>query len=247
MTQLLRSAILLLLINPLAQASPVTEFTNGDWIQIGADDGVDIHGFVDPGWGGQKFDAEYLYVRLQDTTLSVGLQTGFNLDSGHVNYKNKNYYAGDLALSFDGDNDYEYAIDFGLYTEGYRHGSIDAGSNTGKDEAGLYQVTDWNNDIYFQQSVPFAMDSGTKVADLSENSWYQEADSYYRIASFDLTTLGLTEINFSAHWTMSCGNDVVEGPMTKPVRITTVTEPSPLPLIGIGFIAMLILRRKENR
>jgi hypothetical protein len=46
---------------------------------------------------------------------------------------------------------------------------------------------------------------------------------------------------------MSCGNDVVEGPMTKPVRITTVTEPSPLPLIGIGFIAMLILRRKENR
>jgi hypothetical protein len=97
-----------------AAAGPVSQW-DSSWTQVAADDTVGPGGFVDPGWGGQAFDAEYLYYKWSGSVLSIGVQSGFNLTTGLVASGGKNYYAGDLALSFDSNaSNYEYAVDFCL-------------------------------------------------------------------------------------------------------------------------------------
>ncbi len=83
------------------------------------------------------------------------------------------YFAGDLALSFDGLPGYEYAVDFGFLAKDYNGNDL-VSTDTGDDlldDAGLYRVAEWNNDILFPVgSSPFAMDEDTLVAHaLTEN------------------------------------------------------------------------------
>lgn len=233
-----------LLLAGITHAAPVSYWVDNGFSQIGDDEGVAGNGFVNPGWGGQDFDAEYMFYKIEGTQLHIGLQTGFDVSTGHINYNGRDYYAGDIALSFDGDtSNYEYAIDFGLFTQGYTGGPIDAGSGTGIDAAGLYSVSSWNNDIYFDQSAPYAMDAGTLEASLLSNDTGLIGESYYQTASFDLTLLGLTgDLELDSHWTMSCGNDYVNGhtDLTVPV-----SEPATLPLLAFGTLLMLMGQRRR--
>ncbi|WP_456385086.1 PEP-CTERM sorting domain-containing protein [Desulfolithobacter sp.] len=217
-------------------AVPLDVFsTDPSWIRIADDDGVAGNGFVDPGWGGQDFDAEYLYYQLDGNTLSIGLQTGFDVVDGHVRHQGRDYYSGDLALSFDGDESgYEYAFDFGLYTDSYYN---TLGTT---DDSGLYLVHDWNNDIYFSESAPFAMEAGSLLTTGSTEAGYDpSADSYYRIVSFDISSLSLSAFTgVDVHWTMSCGNDAIDG--TAPVP-----EPATMLLFGAGLAALATGARKK--
>lgn len=222
----------------------VLDFWAADgWKVLDAEDGIGVDGYVGPGWGGQAFDAEYLFFKKEGSILSLGLQTGFDLSDGHQTSGRKSYYAGDLALAFNG-GAYDHAIDFGFVTKDY-HGEDNVGLGSGNlDAAGLYKVTEWNNDIAFDISSPFAMDEGSFVTSLSgaSNGAESKADglSYYRTASFDLAALGFNVADFSAHWTMSCGNDVVEGSAAVP-------EPSALLLMAGGLFGLIGGRKLKNR
>ncbi len=204
--------------------------SNG-WIQIADDEGI-----VTPGGGGQLFDAEYLFYKIADDVLSIGLQSGFDLVDGQVLYKNKKYYSGDLALSFDGDTgNYEYAFDFGLLTKNYYNNTV-GGS---PDVAGLYANVDWNKGVYtkYQASNPFAMNSGSFVSTANASTTAgQEGDSYWRTVSFDVTSLhSFTALD--VHWTMSCGNDVIEAHTNMP-NTSPVSEPATMVLLGSGLAGL---------
>ncbi len=96
------------------------------------------------------------------------------MTSGLRRNRTTSYFASDLTLSFDGLPGYEYAVDFGLLTKDYNGNdlvSTDTGNDDVLDDAGLYRMTEWDNDILFPvESSPFAMAEGTLVAlALTEN------------------------------------------------------------------------------
>ena len=178
-------------------------------------------------------------------------------------------------MSFDGAtlgdvSTYEYAIDFGNLTRDYNGKDLvdaDAPADSdGIDDPGLYRVTNWNNDIYFDgpggnstgdgknSSSPFAMEEGSRVLDqgngpnelkflINDSDTINNQVSYYRAYGFDISALALNDISqLDVHWTMSCGNDAVDG------QVALVPEPS-LPgllLSGLlGLFGSLSLRRSR--
>ncbi len=234
-----------------ASAAPLSVW-DSTWTQFASENSTGTGNFkVNPGWGGQAFDVEYLYHKSVGSTLYIGVQTGFDIISGQQTYgsSSKDYYAGDLALSFDGDNSaYEYGVDFGLYTESYTSGNkVDSSllDLTGIDPAGLYTVNDWNNDIAFPISSPFAIDDGTKIGEIGtgvgsgSNGDSGDNFSYYRWISFDASGLDLSSVD--VHWTMSCGNDAIDG------NFSSVPEPSLLSLLGIGLLGLGFVRRRKAK
>ncbi len=298
------------------------------WSSDGWEVITDADGATTPGSGGQAFDTEYLYYKYNESTneISVGLQTGFDIIDGRLDYNNHAYYAGDLALSFDGvgANDtnssnnstnsdaysatYEYAIDFGLQTKTYNYGIIEASgaddynndgdlndsmtinysqtsdrtfsegdNNDGVDQAGLYAVSEWNNDIYYTSSSPFAMDEGTLLQSIAfTNTGLSNGDissnpgtnsygggfsdgtnnsgtdaSYFRVVTFSLDNIVDLASNFTvdAHWTMSCGNDFINGNESYAASNPSnpVPEPSILALFSMGFLSMGLIAYRRRK
>lgn len=242
-----------LMCSTQAVAGPITAelgfWATDGWTRFANDDGE-----LSPGVGGQAFDAEYLYYKYSSGILSLGIQTGFNVLTGKQLYSDgKYYYAGDLAVSVDNHvttgagagSTYEYGVDFGLLTKGYYGGQlIDAGSGTGIDDAGLYLVSSWSNDVYtgHHASDPFAIDGGVKVASLLTNQAGYDAGlkTYYRTVSLDVSGLGWGDgFGLDAHWTMSCGNDAIHGH-------TPVPEPGGMPLLALGLAGLLFGRTRKR-
>ncbi|MBC8386253.1 MAG: PEP-CTERM sorting domain-containing protein [Gammaproteobacteria bacterium] len=272
------------------------------WVTIGSDDGIKY------GHGGQDFDTEYLFFKydygatdaFSDDTISIGLQTGFDVNTGYVRYGSQDYWGGDLALSFDNDvatsggsttmsNTYEYAVDFGLRTKDRYNNTVQSmtsGGSNGYDQAGLYKILTgteanalnpvfstgdhllWDKDINYTSSNPFAMDEGqllqalsfTKVESGSTlgtpglNAFGKIGDGFYRTVTFqaDKVLASAGAFTVDAHWTMSCGNDAINGSFdvagyTPPGGGTPVPEPSVLALFSIGSLSMgfMGLRRRK--
>lgn len=257
-------------INATPQVQSVASYFDSSWKVITSDEEGPT-----PGLGGQAFDAEYLLYKIEGSILYLGLQSGFDLIDGYQyfdTYSQDHYWAGDLALSFDGDaivtssdpiamaNSYEFGIDFGLRTADYNSNTVDAtnpsvdGLVEGKDKAGVYRVGEgeWNTNMvnsFEDNSSPFAMNqqwSGTGtnpyLASLTLNTAGQEDRSYYRAVAFNLTQLGLnlSNLRMDVHWTMSCGNDNINGSQQ-----ISVPEPSVLFLIFTGLICLVGRRNSK--
>lgn len=237
------TSLICLVLQSAATAELIAGETWTGWTIISNEDDV-----IDFGGGGQTFDAEYLLYKYDANSgsLSIGLQTGFDISSGYQPHNGKNYWAGDIALSFDADSSaYEFAIDFGLQNCGFsqrNNSSCGTADQQGlNDAAGIYQSVNWNNDIHPNHLVssPFAMETGSLLIDLATgNNMAGSATaggemSFYRQITFDLAELNIGQVTaFDAHWTMSSGNDAINGSAS----ISQV----PIPAAGYLFTSALL-------
>jgi len=210
-------------------------FNLSEWAGYYAeDDGVRYYdGFVNPGWGGQAFDVEYLGLYITSDKVYFGLQTGFNVAADNVS----GYRPGDFALDVNGDGTYDYAIDFSI-----------SGTTSGTPASfSLYKVTNWEDSVYFPIANPFEMKDGEKVDDFTgvfgSGYYANNSDgglSYVLEGSFNLSLLGAyTGNDIGIHWTMQCGNDYLNQ------TSAPVPEPATMLLFGCGLIGLAAVGRKK--
>ena len=109
--------------------------------------------------------------------------------------------------------------------------------------------------------------ASSNVTDTGLNaSWYVVPDPVpdpnpdtttgYIAYSFNLQELGFTDVGdhwLAFHWTMSCGNDVIEGVFDykvedepDPPGSSHVAEPASLALLGLGMAGVIGVRRRRR-
>ena len=222
--------------------------------------------YLNPGWGGQAYDAEAFYLEIAGKTLYLAIVTGLPPN-------NSEYRPGDVAFDFGSDGRYEY----GLVVTGERSINDRWGSGIGK-AGDLFSVTEWNvglwdgpNDDHdlrsphsdYQKAHPTSVRNGTLLGNIGAEQLIYRPATYTSDRTKPLTNklggLGgkhyvfeaAVPINlfkddwgkeFSMHWTMGCNNDFIE--IDAP---STVPEPTSVSMIGLGLVGMLGRRRLARR
>ena len=194
-----------------------------------------------PGWGGQTYDAEALYVHLTSSHLYLALVTGLSPNTPN-NPAGNSYGPGDFAIDFGQNGSYEFGVET-------------LGANAGK----VYRVAAWeyglwdvgsnynpaNPDLLHPTSIKTGNEVGvgnlvytsTPFANMGVNT----GDSHYVIeAAIPLSSFAGYSGKFDVHWTMNCANDWI---MAAPDL--TVPEPGTLALIPLGLFGLLALRRRK--
>lgn len=191
-----------------------------------------------PGYGGQAYDVEALYVDYDTQYLHLALVTGHNpLTQNGVNQ----YAAGDFAIDFGRNGVYE----FGLETTG----------SNGKTQGGLYAVNQWGAGLWGAANEgPTSILTGdllglgavTYTTTAAANMGIHAANTHFFYeARIPVALFGAYwgADAFDVHWTMICANDSLK----VAVPAASVAEPGTLALLPLGLLAMAeIARRRRN-
>jgi hypothetical protein len=229
----------------------------GDWTSIldkdiksMVEDDTGRSGYLNPGYGGQAYDAEAIYVYKSSVSIDIAIVTGLS----PLTPKDK-YPAGDIAI------DFSYVADDPNYKPSFDVGVVTWGDGVGLGTAGdLYDVTKWNYGLWTAPGVlgntenDFKKAHPTSIADgapIHQNqkvalAYSQDPikglgeyvnDEHYVIETSIPLAL-LTNFNtsepFLVHWTMACANDYVQ--VDPP---GSVPAPAPLGLMILGLLPLL--------
>lgn len=209
--------------------------------------------YLNPGYGGQAYDAEALYATIQGDKLFIALATGHNPltpTSGN------NYGAGDFAIDFGKNGSYELGINF------RNPNGVSNADNFGVN-SGVYRVSEWYYGLWqapnsynpgnAMHSDPTSIKSGSLVgqADFAYSTLaktgygtYANDGHYFYEMSLDLGLLqrhGWDGSAFNIHWTENCANDTI---LVDPDR--AVPEPGSMALFGVAMFSLLGLRRRAK-
>lgn len=218
----------------------------------------DQHGsYLNPGYGGQAYDAEALYATIADNRLYIALATGHNPNTLHNPAKNS-YGAGDFAIDFGQDGTYELGINIQhvILADGTKEGfGVEGGVYANPTWAlGLWTTNGQYNPGTPDPTHPTHLTAGdllgmaelayTTMGQTGYGAWAGDKHYFYEM-SVDLNLLSLGGWNgqaFNIHWTENCANDsiIVDPPAAH------VPEPGTLALLPLGALGILALRRHRS-
>jgi hypothetical protein len=207
--------------------------------------GADSHGYGDR-IGDARFEVEWMDIEIVGSSLNVAIRTNFQGNSG---YPNLTVNFGDLFVSTDGWHPYgsaPYASD--NYSNGEQWEYV-FDVSAGK----LYPIA--NGEILRTENLMpssgwiYRNGQESLVKDQTGGAIGQGGSAYYSptyyssssgayVISFDINGLGWKLEDLGFRWTMTCGNDVIEG------AADPVSEPTTMLILGTGLIGLAGFGRK---
>ena len=196
--------------------------------------------YVGPGYSyyGNQFDTEAIYFDNTATSVFLAVVTGLPI-AGATAPGNPWFNTGDIGLDLNNDGIYEYGIDVREY---------DAVNKKAK----LYKnltLANWDNVYYsaFAAANPWQIkNGGSGIYELIDFVYSGDQNTHYVLeAGIPLSALGLnsnSSQNLTVHWTMQCGNDV----LNLPADVNPIPEPGTMMLLGTGLLGLLGIRRKNR-
>jgi hypothetical protein len=226
--------------------------TQGAWA---SEDSVGSDGYVGPGYGGQDFDIEAVYSGFDTSTntLYFALVTGF--DIGGESLGGTLYLPGDVFFDFGNDGSWDLAFDMSSRTGTSPGSTMNAIATPGLTytdtpfgvpgfASGPFTATGGSTE---SNAVSFAYDNNGPAA------WNQSLDHNVYEFSYVVTNASwLAELyqpgnGYLVHWTMACGNDLLQLPV----------DPAPAPLPGAALLGLVgativgakrvVTRRRQNQ
>jgi len=212
-------------------------------------------GYVGPGYGGQPFDIEAMYASINNGNLYVAIVAGMppygsgpKYSANETPRSSPYYYPGDIGFDLDGDGFFE----FGLETTGRSDNTLDGYAGNGEYsynsqlKGNLYRINNtagWNKGLDLSGFTPAEINYRQPLSlELLYNTtviYIQTADpSRYVIeTSVPLSILNpVYNIDWTIHWTLTCGNDIANLIVNFSVAENTVPEPMSAFILAIGLM-----------
>ncbi|MCX7926567.1 MAG: PEP-CTERM sorting domain-containing protein [Candidatus Omnitrophica bacterium] len=212
----------------------------GTTVDVFTEDNADIYHQwtqVGPGWSYYNvFDAEAIYFDNDEYNIYLAIITGLPF-SGYQAPGNPHFVPGDIAFDIDlNKSGYEYALDVSTFKG---------------TQALLYQAIAWEGVYYdgspapdYTAANPFRLLYGLNPRAVPFVYSGNQNNHYVLEAAIPLSYFGIDasiQRTIGVHWTMECGNDVLNLKAT----VNPVPEPGTITLLGLGILGVMGFRKRR--